>query len=167
LQRGFRDAGGQNPGGSPPCYVVVEKILARNERPPAEWPAQGTTGYEMAALISSALVDPAGEPRLRALAAELEEEPARFSDVVYASKKLVLRTAMSAELNVLARRLDRISEQHRYTRDFTFNSLHQVLAEVIACFPVYRTYLRPGESAVDERGRWAIETGLQRAKRRN
>jgi (1->4)-alpha-D-glucan 1-alpha-D-glucosylmutase len=167
LQRGFRDAGGPNPGGGPPCYVVVEKILARNERPPAEWPAQGTTGYELGALITSALVDPAGEPRLRALAAQLEDEPARFSDVVYASKKLVLRTAMSAELNVLARRLDRISEQHRYTRDFTFNSLHQVLAEVIACFPVYRTYIRPGDTTVDERDRRPIETAVRQAKRRN
>ena len=47
---------------------------------------------------------------------------------------------MSSELYVLARRLDRISEQHRWSRDFTQNSLHLALAEVIACFPVYRTY---------------------------
>jgi (1->4)-alpha-D-glucan 1-alpha-D-glucosylmutase len=169
LQRGFRDAAGQAAGPGPPGYVVVEKILAqdRGERLPAEWPVQGTTGYELGALISSALVDPAGGPPLRALAAQLEEEPARFSDVVYAGKKLVLRTAMSAELNVLARRLDRISEQHRYTRDFTFNSLHQVLAEVIACFPVYRTYIRPGDSAVDDRDRRLIETAVRQAKRRN
>jgi (1->4)-alpha-D-glucan 1-alpha-D-glucosylmutase len=170
LQRGFREAQGQTPqttGPGPPCYVVVEKILARNERIPVEWPVQGATGYELAALLSAALVDPAGGPPLRALAAQLEEEPARFSDVVYESKKLVLRTAMSAELNVLARRLDRISEQHRYTRDFTFNSLHEVLAEVIACFPVYRTYIRPGDTAVDERDRRPIETAVRLAKRRN
>ncbi len=47
---------------------------------------------------------------------------------------------MSSELHVLARRLDRISEQHRWSRDFTASSLHLALGEVIACFPVYRTY---------------------------
>jgi (1->4)-alpha-D-glucan 1-alpha-D-glucosylmutase len=167
LQRGFREAAGQSPPSGLAGYVVVEKILARNERLPAEWPTQGTTGYEMAALISGALVDPAAGPRLRALAAQLEDEPQRFIDVVYAGKKLVLGTAMSAELNVLARRLDRISEQHRYTRDFTFNSLHQVLAEVIACFPVYRTYIRPGDSAVDDRDRRLIEIAVRQARRRN
>ena len=49
---------------------------------------------------------------------------------------------MSSELNVLSRRLDRISEQHRSSRDFTLESLRDALREVIACFPVYRTYIQ-------------------------
>jgi (1->4)-alpha-D-glucan 1-alpha-D-glucosylmutase len=94
-------------------------------------------------------------------------EHVHFSDVVYACKRLVLRSAMSAELNVLARRLDRISEQHRYTRDFTLNSLHGVLTEVIASFPVYRTYIRPGDTGVSERDRRPIDVAIRQAKRRN
>ena len=64
-----------------------------------------------------------------------------FRDIVYECKKLVLRASMSGEQNVLARKLDQISEQHRWSRDFTLNSLGRVLAEVIACFPVYRSYV--------------------------
>jgi (1->4)-alpha-D-glucan 1-alpha-D-glucosylmutase len=167
LQRGYREAVGGGGTGNGQAFVVVEKILAEGERLPAEWPVQGTTGYEIIALHSGLLVDPAGMAPLRRLAASMEEEPARFPDVVHEAKQLILRTAMSAELNVLARRLDRISEQLRYTRDFTLNSLHEVLAEVIASFPVYRTYIRPGDTTVSERDRWAIDVALHRAKRRN
>ena len=46
---------------------------------------------------------------------------------------------------MLARQLNRVSEADRRSRDFTLNELRRALREVIACFPVYRTYLRPGE----------------------
>src|SRR5258708_33208362 len=78
-----------------------------------------------------------------------------FSDIVYDCKKLVLRALMSGEQNVLARKLDRISEQHRWSRDFTLNSLGRVLAEVIACFPVYRSYVTSEGSVSGEDRRYA------------
>ena len=48
---------------------------------------------------------------------------------------------MASELNVLAYALNRLSERDRRTRDFTLNSLREVLREVVACFPIYRTYV--------------------------
>lgn len=165
LQRGWRAATGA--AGEAPAYVVVEKILAPDERLPRAWPVAGTTGYEFAELVTSVLVDSASAQRLREIAARFVGSEDRFADVVYRSKKLVLRSAMSAELIVLARKLDRISEQHRYTRDFTLNSLLEILTEVVACFPVYRTYLRPGENAVGEADRHAIDVAIRLAKRRN
>ena len=72
-----------------------------------------------------------------------------------------------ADVAVVARRLDRLSEQHRYSRDFTLNSLQQALAEVMACFPVYRTYLRPGSGAVSAADRKHVTTAIKEAKRRN
>src|SRR6185503_18012334 len=72
-----------------------------------------------------------------------------------------------AELGVLARRLDRISEQHMFTRDFTRRSLQDALAEVMACFPVYRTYVRPDQVSVDRTDRDVIERALRDARRRN
>ncbi len=161
LQHGFRETTGQES-----CFVVVEKILAPDEKLPPEWPVAGTTGYEFLGLVSSVLVDPSAGPHLRDLAARLGG-PDSFADEAYASKKLVLHTAMSAELAVLARRLDRISEQHRYTRDFTLTSLREVLTEVIASFPVYRTYIRPGDTIVGERDRRPIEMAIRLGKRRN
>jgi (1->4)-alpha-D-glucan 1-alpha-D-glucosylmutase len=74
---------------------------------------------------------------------------------------------MSAELHVLARRLDRISEQHRWSRDFTLFSLQEALTEVIACFPVYRTYIRAATNVVGDEDRRYILSALRTAKRRN
>jgi (1->4)-alpha-D-glucan 1-alpha-D-glucosylmutase len=148
-------------------YVVVEKILMSHERMPDGWATAGTTGYDFLNLVAGVLISAAGGQRLKVIADRFTGEPQRLADVMYEGKKLVLRAALSAELTVLARRLDRISEQHRYTRDFTLNSLHEVLAEIIACFPIYRTYVRPSEGVVGERDRATIETAIRLAKRRN
>ena len=72
-----------------------------------------------------------------------------FDDVLYASKRLIMATAMASGLNVLTHILDRIGESNRKSRDFTLESMREVITEVVACFPVYRTY-------VDERG-WSPE----------
>jgi len=74
---------------------------------------------------------------------------------------------MSSELHVLARKLDRISEQYRYSRDFTLNSLQYALGEVIACFPVYRSYTRADQLTVNDEDRSYILTSIRAAKRRN
>jgi (1->4)-alpha-D-glucan 1-alpha-D-glucosylmutase len=73
---------------------------------------------------------------------------------------------MSGEQKVLARRLDRISEQHRWSRDFTLSSLGRVLAEVIACFPIYRSYVTSAGELTDQ-DRRHIGSAINRAKRRN
>jgi (1->4)-alpha-D-glucan 1-alpha-D-glucosylmutase len=68
---------------------------------------------------------------------------------------------------VLARRLDRISEQHRYSRDFTLNSQQEALAEVVACFPVYRSYVTGEGDQVSPEDRRLIQAALRLARRRN
>jgi (1->4)-alpha-D-glucan 1-alpha-D-glucosylmutase len=167
LRAAWRDAHGGGETGEGDGYVVVEKILMPGERLSGAWATAGTTGYEMLNLISSVLVDGAAGERLKGIFDDFVDEPRRYQDIVYDGKKLILRAAMSAELTVLARKLDRISEQHRYTRDFTLNSLHEVLSETIACFPVYRTYIRPDEGFVADHDRAVIETAIRTAKRRN
>lgn len=153
-------------GAARPAYVVVEKILAPGEALPA-WQVQGTTGYEVAALLTGVLVEPAGVDAIEETYVAFTGQHDAFADVVYESKQLVLESAMSAELTVLARKLDDISEQHRSTRDFTRNSLQAALAELVACFPVYRTYIEPGAGRVAEPDRRHIELAIAEAKRRN
>ena len=74
---------------------------------------------------------------------------------------------MSSELHVLGRHLDRISEQHRWSRDFTASSLHLALGEVIACFPVYRTYAQADSISISDGDRLHILRAVREAKRRN
>jgi (1->4)-alpha-D-glucan 1-alpha-D-glucosylmutase len=88
-----------------------------------------------------------------------------FREVSYQSKILILRVAMSSDLQLLAHRLNRLSERHRHYRDFTLNELRTALREVIACFPVYRTYIRQG--VVSNQDRQFICRAVAQAKRRN
>ena len=90
-----------------------------------------------------------------------------YADLIYESKRLVMQVSMSSELNVLSRRLDRISEQHRSSRDFTLESLRDALREVIACFPVYRTYIQSDTRHPDEQDDRNIRSAIKAAKRRN
>lgn len=149
------------------CYVVVEKILGPDEQLPEDWAAAGTTGYDFLNLLNGVFIRTENESPFRRLYQRLTGQSQKFADVAYEGKKHVLHAAMSSELQVLARRLDRISEQHRYSRDFTLNSLQLALAEVIACFPVYRSYVRPGQREVSEDDRRHISRAVRQAKRRN
>ncbi|HEX7318707.1 MAG TPA: malto-oligosyltrehalose synthase [Pyrinomonadaceae bacterium] len=154
-------------GGSGPFYVVVEKILGHDELLRREWPVQGTTGYEFMNLLNGVFVDAANGQALRELYAEFTGARVRFTELLYECKRLILKAAMSSELFVLSRRLTRIAERSRYTRDFTQNSLHHALTEVIACFPVYRTYIRRTQATVSPDDRLNINAAIRAAKRRN
>ena len=170
LQRGAaraRRQAGLKTTGERACYVVVEKILGPDEQLPEDWAADGTTGYDFLNLLNGIFVRTESESPFRRLYQRLTGQSQKFADVAYEGKKHVLHTAMSGELHVLARRLDRISEQHRYSRDFTLNSLQSALAEVIACFPVYRSYVRPGQREVSEDDRRHISRAIRQTRRRN
>lgn len=149
------------------CYVVIEKILERDEHLPAHWAVHGTTGYDFLNLVNGLFVDPQGQQRLQEYYARCTGRTQLFADVAYESRKLILDVSMSSELHVLARRLERIAEQHRWSRDFTLFSLQEALRDVIACFPVYRTYIRPLHTVVDAEARVHITRAMSLAKLRN
>jgi (1->4)-alpha-D-glucan 1-alpha-D-glucosylmutase len=86
---------------------------------------------------------------------------------VYAKKQLIMHVSMSSEVNVLGHQLNRLSERDRRSRDFTLNSLTHAIREIIACFPVYRTYIDDAAEGVMQRDRQYIEYAVRRAKQRN
>ncbi|HSB72068.1 MAG TPA: malto-oligosyltrehalose synthase, partial [Candidatus Methylomirabilis sp.] len=153
--------------GCRPLYLLAEKILAKGERLPVQWAIHGTTGYEFLTLVDGLFVDSGNEKAMTAAYTAFTGQRTPFADLVYASKQLILRVSMSSELNVLGHALDRLSERSRYSRDFTLNSLTHALREVIACFPVYRTYIdgRGAEVALQDRA--CVEVAVAFAKRRN
>jgi (1->4)-alpha-D-glucan 1-alpha-D-glucosylmutase len=77
-----------------------------------------------------------------------------------------MRIALANEVEVLGSMLDRLSEKNRWYRDFTLEALARAVRETIACFPVYRTYLAPGQP-ISEDDRQVIERAIASAKRRN
>jgi (1->4)-alpha-D-glucan 1-alpha-D-glucosylmutase len=126
-----------------PVYVVAEKILEPGEALPNDWAIHGTVGYEFARQTTGLFVDAAHRRAFDELYTRFTGDLQRraFAAIAFAAKDLMLRTALASETNVLARALNRISEQNRRTRDFTLSALRHALREVIASFPVYRTYV--------------------------
>ena len=140
-----------------PTYVAVEKIVAPFENLPEDWAVHGTTGYRFANVVNGLFVDPAGEARLTRIYHSFIGNEDSFAEIARRSKRLVLRTALASELTVLTSRLARIARGHRNTRDFTFTTLREGLADVVAAFPVYRTYIDEHVGPEDRRYvDWAI-----------
>jgi (1->4)-alpha-D-glucan 1-alpha-D-glucosylmutase len=150
---------------SPP-YIVVEKILGQGESLPA-WPVAGTTGYDFLVQVNGLFVDGANERAVTSVYERFTRLRDPYREIVYRGKRLVLGVSMASELNVLGHRLNRFSERHRHYRDFTLNSLTQAIREIIACFPVYRTYVNERDETVLDRDRGYVELAVREAKRRN
>jgi (1->4)-alpha-D-glucan 1-alpha-D-glucosylmutase len=150
-----------------PIYLVVEKILSHGEPLPSDWAVDGTVGYEFAAATSGLFVDTGNAALFDKLYGRFTGNTTRFADLAYEKKKLIMRVALASEVQVLASALDRITEHQRRTRDFTLNNLRFALREVIACFPIYRTYVTEQTDEISGRDRQAIEQAIRDAKRRN
>ena len=149
-----------------PIYMVAEKILASHERLREDWQVHGTTGYDFANLVGGLFVNAQTEQEMGRIYAEFVGKKLDFEELFYQCKKLIMRVALASELNVLSSELNRISESDRHTRDFTLNGLKDALSEVVACFPVYRTYVA-GERITPEDRRyvdWAIAQARKKSR---
>ena len=149
-------------------FLVVEKILGKGETLPEDWPVYGTTGYDFLDLLNHLFVDSHHQRAMDACYAEFTRETAAFDTLTHECKTLIMDAAMASELNALGHQLNRLSEQHRRSRDFTLNDLTHALKEIIACFPVYRTYVSPdGRAPVTDRDRAYLRLAVIQAKRNN
>jgi (1->4)-alpha-D-glucan 1-alpha-D-glucosylmutase len=148
-----------------PLYVVAEKILSGNERLVGRWAAHGTTGYNYLNDLNGLFIDASRARLLRRAYAKLTGHTEAFDDVLYESKKLIIETAMASELTVLTHMLDRIAGGSRRSRDFTRDSLRDVIVEVVACFPVYRTYVDTEGWTPEDRA--VVGRAIVQARRRN
>ena len=136
---------------SPPAYLVVEKILTGAEQLRSKWPVSGTTGYDFSNLVNGLFVDPVAARRFDGIYHSFVDDESDVDSLFYECRKLIVRVALASELNVLASQLSRIALSKRHTCDFTLNGLSDALTEVVASFPVYRTYVVPsGASPRDE-----------------
>jgi (1->4)-alpha-D-glucan 1-alpha-D-glucosylmutase len=150
-----------------PLYVVVEKILEGHERLPEDWPVHGTTGYDFLNHLNGLFVDGAHADVFQDLYADFVGEHVAFADMLYTTNKLIMRTSLASELESLAEQLERLAEASRYWRDISRPDLTWAIREVVACFPVYRTYTRADHGNVNPADRAVIETAVTQARRRN
>lgn len=148
----------------PPLFTVVEKILDRKEPLPADWLIDGTVGYGFLNALSGLFIDNRQEKDFQNIYRDFIGEEMDYPQLVYEKKKLFAAFYMTSELNTLGHRLNLLSEHNRCYRDFTLNDLVTALREIIACFPVYRTYITPEGNALSEQEEKFIRTAVEKAK---
>jgi (1->4)-alpha-D-glucan 1-alpha-D-glucosylmutase len=152
---------------APQAWIGVEKILEPGEILPDDWPVDGTTGYDFLNRVGGLFVDPSGKEPLTDLYREVlaeSAESAGWAELVREKKLLVLTEMLASDVNRLAEVFLLVCERHRRHRDYTRFELRQALAEVAACFPVYRTYVQAEAGKVSEEDRRHVDTAIAAAK---
>jgi len=121
------------------AYVLVEKILEGDERMPAHWQAAGTTGYDALGDIDRVLVDPRGRVRLDRLENALhdDEDAPKWADLIHDTRRGIADGILRSEILRIARQVP------------TVENAADAVAELTACFPVYRSYLPYGVEHLD------------------
>lgn len=125
------------------AYVLVEKILEGDELPPDGWATAGTTGYDALGEYDRVLVDPDGERPLTALADRLQGEHVEWHELIHDTKRAVADGILRSEVL-------RIVRTGAWETGTDPEALADGVAELLACFPVYRSYLPQGADRLDE-----------------
>jgi (1->4)-alpha-D-glucan 1-alpha-D-glucosylmutase len=123
-------------------WTVVEKILEPGEELPADWATAGTTGYDALAEVDDVLVDPAGEAALTALDTELAGRQVDYAQLVHDCKREVTDGMLGSEVARLVRVIGEL-------QGVDAESVREALAELLATFGVYRSYLPEGREHLD------------------
>lgn len=155
LHRRLRQLARLRPQHAPegPAYVIVEKILAPEERLPHEWQVDGTTGYSFMNDVSALLHDPAGEASLTELWIHLSGRFSDFEAESQQARRWILKELLAAEFNACAHALHQVARSDPMTRDWSQLAIRRVLEELLVQFPIYRTY-------ADARGRSEANTEI-------
>jgi (1->4)-alpha-D-glucan 1-alpha-D-glucosylmutase len=163
LQQRYREETAKRRPGSTEApagiYVVVEKIAAPHERVPEAWPVHGTTGYRFANVVNGLFVDTRAKARIdRIWRAFVGDEAQSFEQAAHDGRRAIMEGPLASELRVLTLRALRLARADRRTRDFTFNALREAIMEIVARFPVYRTYVDANGASAQDRHYigWAV-----------
>lgn len=128
-------------GGS---YLLIEKILEPGEVLPAGFDCEGTTGYDALADVDRLFVDPAGQETLDDLDTELRGGHAvDYEDMIRGTKRRITDGILHSEMLRLARLVPSGT-------GLSGERTADALSEIIAAFPVYRSYLPEGADVLKE-----------------
>ena len=122
----------------PECYITVEKILAKGEQLPAEWPVSGTTGYEFIASLAEVLVDDSSLERLEAIHNETLGVAVDRHAELRDAKGLMTDRNFEGEFTTLLTLATALAERNGV--ELQRDDVRHALRELLIAFPVYRTY---------------------------
>ena len=122
---------------APEAWITAEKILEPGERLPADWPVQGTTGYDAMREVNGVFIDPGHEAELTALYQRLTGDRLTMAEHIERGKRMVVTELLIAELRRMAALVPEVADAHA------------ALAEIAVAFAVYRSYLPAGTEHLD------------------
>lgn len=122
----------------PDCYITVEKILAKGEQLPPEWPVSGTTGYEFIASLAEVLVDDTNLARLETLHDETLGTIVDRQAELRKAKGLMTDRNFEGEFTTLLKIASELAGHNG--ADVEHEDIRHALRELLIAFPVYRTY---------------------------
>lgn len=149
---------------APRAWIVVEKILSSDEAVRRSWPVAGTTGYDFLNRLNGLFIAPEAERRLSEFYAEFTGEQTSFDAIARDKKLLVMGELLGSDINRLTARLLNICEHHRHHRDHTRHELQEALKTLIACLPVYRTFVQAETGRLDPEDERTIAGTTKAAK---
>ena len=147
---------------------MVEKILAPHERLRGDWPVEGTTGYDYLNLSLGLLIDPSAEAAFSDAYRAFAGADGSFDEIALASKARIMDNEMASELGALGRAAARLARQSPMTADLTRAILTPAVKAIVACFPVYRTYVDLSGALTEADRRditWAVTRAPLRSRR--
>ncbi|RPH38236.1 malto-oligosyltrehalose synthase [bacterium] len=157
LQR-LRERGGE-------IYFTVEKILALTEDLPSDWPIEGTTGYDFMNYVNELFCDRENEGAMTSIYHKFTGSDTPYHELVLQKKRLIIGKHMAGDVDNLAHLIKRISSKDRHGGDYTLYGLRRALVEILAHYPVYRTYVRPGKYSDEDCD--YMKEAVEHARRRN
>lgn len=148
----------------PTTWIVVEKILEHGERLPEGWPCAGTTGYDFMRNVTGLQVHPEGLASLDEAYRAFTGDRTEWDELVAVSKRRVLRDGLRADVERLSSLLELVASRHRRQRDHARSTLRRVVEAFLVAFPVYRTYVAPGDPPYSIPDRKTVEAVAGRVR---
>ncbi len=150
---------------TPDSYVFVEKILDLYEQLPKGWHVHGTTGYNFTNYANGIFCKKSNEKIFTKIYNRFTGKQIKYADLVHSKKQLIIGKHMAGNIDNLALFVKKLSSRYRQGLDITLYAIRRVLVEVMANFPVYRTYINNYTPMDIDRG--YIRDAIVKAKQKN
>ena len=135
---------------APDVWIIGEKILEAGERFRSDWPIDGTTGYDYLNQANGLFIESGNEQAFTEIYEAFTKEQTDYRAICRDKKHQVLRDLLGSDVNRLTNLLMEICESHRERRDYTRDDVIRAIREIVAVFPVYRTYVVPEREEIAE-----------------
>lgn len=146
----------------PNAYIIVEKILIEKEKLFSNWPVQGTTGYDFLNIVNGIFCLRKNQRKFNRIYSKFSGIKTPYDELISQKKRLIIEKHMAGNIDNLALFIKKASSGSRYGTDITLYGLKRALVEILALFPVYRTYL--SEDDFRQADKENIINVIQRAK---